>query len=199
MVCKALASLDVVAGFYKLLKRNFNPQGSREPRHLAVANPFPHVRFQSTRLSRASTIYPIPSPPLRKFQSTRLSRASTPSVGISCFNVIISIHKALASLDVAAASFWKMGMGFQSTRLSRASTESHIRQQQIRIISIHKALASLDVFKGLRFDKAASISIHKALASLDNGNRNEMSILRHFNPQGSREPRPSLLMLITYA
>ena len=154
MVCKALASLDVVAGFYKLLKRNFNPQGSREPRHLAVANPFPHVRFQSTRLSRASTIYPIPSPPLRKFQSTRLSRAST---------------------------------------------ESHIRQQQIRIISIHKALASLDVFKGLRFDKAASISIHKALASLDNGNRNEMSILRHFNPQGSREPRPSLLMLITYA
>lgn len=32
MVCKALASLDVVAGFYKLLKRNFNPQGSREPR-----------------------------------------------------------------------------------------------------------------------------------------------------------------------
>ena len=35
-----------------------------------------------------------------------------------------------------------------------------------------------------------SISVHKALASLDKSNRLGPPGRRHFNPQGSREPRP---------
>ena len=122
--------------------------------------------FQSTRLSRASTSASSICLSLPPFQSTRLSRASTAWDTLAPYPVHISIHKALASLDVAAASFWKMGMDFnpqgsreprqlkvyhnhchslfQSTRLSRASTLIRQPAGAPLMISIHKALASLD-------------------------------------------------------
>ncbi len=145
--------------------------------------------FQSTRLSRASTSASSICLSLPPFQSTRLSRASTAWDTLAPYPVHISIHKALASLDVAAASFWKMGMDFnpqgsreprqlkvyhnhchslfQSTRLSRASTLIRQPAGAPLMISIHKALASLDVRQQLTVVRIISISIHKALASLD--------------------------------
>ena len=124
----------------------------------------------------------------------------------------ISIHKALASLDVTlelksevTGDFNPQGSReprlihasaddclklFQSTRLSRASTPLCIVGQKYLYISIHKALASLDLCL-FYLPVITSISIHKALASLD-GLGYPCSLPRsHFNPQGSREPRRS--------
>ena len=78
------------------------------------------------------------------FQSTRLSRASTWTTGSLLPTLIISIHKALASLDIV--------------------TTINIIVIQI---SIHKALASLDHNHTIYHLKTIRISIHKALASLD--------------------------------
>ncbi|ERI74596.1 hypothetical protein CLOSYM_03847, partial [[Clostridium] symbiosum ATCC 14940] len=98
----------------------FDPQGSREPRQKLF------------RILRT----------LNLFRSTRLSRASTSSLQFPYYVMTISIHKALASLDI-----WKC-WGLCD-----------------RIISIHKALASLDQAAG-RCTVPRGISIHKALASL---------------------------------
>ena len=122
MVCKALASLDdlYILVCYTIYHFNpqgsreprricwkmvvascdFNPQGSREPRQRDPANTLPPLQFQSTRLSRASTMYMV-NHPLREW---------------------ISIHKALASLDLEAVQRLNPIKAFQSTRLSRAST-----------------------------------------------------------------------------
>ena len=81
-------------------------------------------------------------------------------------DVLISIHKALASLD-----------------------SININNNFIVSISIHKALASLDL-KGCLYNFwDAYISIHKALASLDLVGGASILPVRDFNPQGSREPR----------
>ena len=148
-------------------KNHFNPQGSREPRP-APSSPYcSGVIFQSTRLSRASTVYPV-----CKHSSD-----------------LISIHKALASLDFPPLNLYISIPRFQSTRLSRASTwlsPSHL------IISI---------FQSTRLSRASTvfdfiawciliISIHKALASLDLNIFSYPPWPVHFNPQGSREPRP---------
>ena len=58
-------------------------------------------------------------------------------------------------------------------------------------ISIHKALASLDALESLSVFELI-ISIHKALASLDVTAEHKILVKNDFNPQGSREPRPSL-------
>ena len=122
MVCKALASLDdlYILVCYTIYHFNpqgsreprricwkmvvascdFNPQGSREPRQYTGQNSRAWVRFQSTRLSRASTT-----------RSCQYSAAFT-----------ISIHQALASLDLEAVQRLNPIKAFQSTRLSRAST-----------------------------------------------------------------------------
>ena len=102
----------------------------------------------------------------------------------------ISIHKALASLDIfwidADTHTWE----FQSTRLSRASTPGLDMEPKYSVISIHKALASLDVLPAVLQSPIHSIPIHKALASLDANHSSSQSIsIRNFNPQGSREPR----------
>ena len=55
--------------------------------------------FQSTRLSRASTRFNYIWLTAQLFQSTRLSRASTELLEYAFPKLIISIHKALASLD----------------------------------------------------------------------------------------------------
>ena len=80
--------------------KNFNPQGSREPRRFSLKRISSICIFQSTRLSRASTAFPFPvvlCPSI--FQSTRLSRASTYTHHPGGCPEQISIHKALASLD----------------------------------------------------------------------------------------------------
>ena len=119
---KALASLDLRGVPGAECPNDFNPQGSREPRRLRIMRKRLSKRFQSTRLSRASTIF------------------DTPHIA----EFAISIHKALASLDVIPkptiiiiSDFNPQGSReprqslvipikhrtrFQSTRLSRAST-----------------------------------------------------------------------------
>ena len=87
-------------------------------------------------------------------------------------STVISIHKALASLDYILMVAPVLD-AFQSTRLSRASTV-------------------LAFFAAWKF----SISIHKALASLDPDGRGRDEWFRHFNPQGSREPRRATIEII---
>ena len=66
--------------------------GIQEPRSLIH-------QFQSTRLSRASTSSIAVRVLCVIFQSTRLSRASTKTTFNPLYDITISIHKALASLD----------------------------------------------------------------------------------------------------
>ena len=122
-------------------------------------------KFQSTRLSRASTrgcgFWIADS----RFQSTRLSRASTVIWGRRHCWRSISIHKALASLDTTLQCYAKISQ-----------------------ISIHKALASLDhlpiyiielvsLFQSTRLSRASTLLTTPEYEFSD------------FNPQGSREPR----------
>ena len=256
MVCKALASLDDLYILVCYTIYHFNPQGSREPRQYTGQNSRAWVRFQSTRLSRASTtrscqysaaftisihqalaslddVYGQSSAPGVDFnpqgsREPRLGGCSTlkPDKGIS-------IHKALASLDFplnvdniriknfnpqgsreprppicsqdtpACRNFNPQGSReprpfqtpspvmdnpFQSTRLSRASTWNEFAGAIEIVISIHKALASLDT-KAVWKAVFNIISIHKALASLDSSTNSRLPPSANFNPQGSREPR----------
>ena len=104
---KALASLDMLHPIGCVITGSFNPQGSREPRRLYQS--FQHhgesfnpqgsreprpafrysflscFRFQSTRLSRASTLIQSLTMVSTGFQSTRLSRASTDRIISSWF------------------------------------------------------------------------------------------------------------------
>ena len=59
-------------------------------------------QFQSTRPSRASTRLREVESRYDKFQSTRPSRASTRQLFLSKINRVISIHKALAGLDITS-------------------------------------------------------------------------------------------------
>ena len=193
---KALASLDVIERI----------------------NTLPMEIFQSTRLSRASTLPSCQGPqPISKFQSTRLSRASTMRNDLTAALQVISIHKALASLDLTGGKRNGYDHYFnpQGSREPRRIVKSDVIINAI--ISIHKALASLDGRAVSPMLSITSISIHKALASLDKkvcedmadlllfqstrlsraSTQDRFGLLRrrtHFNPQGSREPRlPSSL------
>ena len=141
---KALASLD--SGRHRKGNQfpDFNPQGSREPRRVESWFCKGKVNFnpQGSREPRLGDYY-------RDCQQAR-----------------ISIHKALASLDLSS-----------TTRLLGHP-----------LISIHKALASLDLI-WVMVELKLRISIHKALASLDLGSRISGGSCIYFNPQGSREPR----------
>ena len=105
----------------------------------------------------------------------------------------ISIHKALASLDVTPSGPYSSSKSFQSTRLSRASTISPQNVNFSVFISIHKALASLDQIPSSDW-LHLPISIHKALASLDSMSSQSSRPRHYFNPQGSREPRQDSLI-----
>ena len=78
---------------------NFNPQGSREPRqkHFMNRNHFGNFNPQGSREPRLNRTRRIGTQ--SRFQSTRLSRASTKETAIFKDMYNISIHKALASLD----------------------------------------------------------------------------------------------------
>ena len=146
---------------------NFNPQGSREPRRREPGHQEQSGIFQSTRLSRASTPLAV--------------HKTTPS--------LISIHKALASLDPGQSCPPVVFSLFQSTRLSRASTWTASRillaviyfNPQGSREPRHGGTGTRpgeDTFQSTRLSRASTwlnqallgpqnISIHKALASLD--------------------------------
>ena len=97
---KALASLDPQCLLSLLLLWHFNPQGSREPRQYpfladTVIRMISIHKALASLDFRAKTLY-IQG---KRFQSTRLSRASTEDYAKVIGNIYISIHKALASLD----------------------------------------------------------------------------------------------------
>ena len=104
---------------------------------------------------------------LYQFQSTRLSRASTITFGDSTDYVLISIHKALASLDFLI----KVGHINAKISIHKAlaslDNKGAALETAEREISIHKALASLDMYGNFKYQIQGKISIHKALASLD--------------------------------
>ena len=148
-------------------KKDFNPQGSHEPRRTIAYG----------RLS------------CRGFQSTRLSRASTNDSLRQAFLSWISIHKALTSLDVLEQGFNKTASDFNpqgSHEPRREADEGNVRAQ---MISIHKALTSLDCtpsvvpqklqrFQSTRLSRASTMNFFRFSFGLSN-----------FNPQGSHEPR----------
>ena len=82
-------------------RRYFNPQGPRGPRPTLPGDIYNGIVFQSTRPSRASTIVYNVHFVKRKFQSTRPSRASTNRRDSHVSDGNISIHKALAGLDIS--------------------------------------------------------------------------------------------------
>ena len=79
----------------------------------------------------------------------------------------ISIHKALAGLDIVTA---------------------HLCRKTV-FISIHKALAGLDGITYIPDSENTLISSHKALAGLDWWIFTPAYRKRYFNPQGPRGPR----------
>ena len=149
---KALASLDCNRQISHTCIDNFNPQGSREPR-LQNRDSFDILKlFQSTRLSRASTHSPL------EYRQP----------------FVISIHKALASLD--------------GGNVRKICLQQYFNPQGSREPRLGCIIVSTDCHP---------ISIHKALASLDCFVTTLTTSVFNFNPQGSREPRqqnyPNLL------
>ena len=146
-------------------------------------------KFQSTRLSRASTcLHSLVKYTTMDF-NPQGSREPRPLVqGRPIGHGRISIHKALASLDVnaivlfptleisihkALASLDALGSGvlrgeelFQSTRLSRASTR-YFPVSPVRYLFQSTRLSRASTLGKGGVTASFSISIHKALASLD--------------------------------
>ena len=123
------------------------------------------------------------------FQSTRPSRASTArDVAFKLFTVNISIHKALAGLDI--------------TPTNTASSPEYFNPQGPRgPRPLTDAVDYLPVDfnpqgpRGPRrkvlppFNCIINISIHKALAGLDSMRTTYTGFVGNFNPQGPRGPR----------
>ncbi len=147
----------------------FNPQGPRGPRLLPAANVLHHITFQSTRPSRASTF--------KKYSDPNDSD--------------ISIHKALAGLDIIFSMYSLFCCYFnpQGPRGPRPGGETTVSKysqfQSTRPSRASTFLVSLSSCFGV-------ISIHKALAGLDIHTRPAHSITCNFNPQGPRGPRRNM-------
>ena len=164
---KALASLDFPLNVDNIRIKNFNPQGSREPRPPICSQDTPACRNFNPQGSREPRPFQTPSPVMdNPFQSTRLSRASTLPQIQGSRHQPISIHKALASLD----SGW-----YVENRILKDFNPQGSREP--RPIQAAKKIAE------------NRISIHKALASLDARKEKLIILDEDFNPQGSREPR----------
>ena len=141
---KALAGLDRGFHYYSRLIKDFNPQGPRGPRRMIPYTVFDKDGFQSTRPSRASTVSWDTLSLLLLYFNPQGPRGPRPVVAaLPPSLVMISIHKALAGLDLS-----------QSAGEYRPD------------ISIHKALAGLDLDVAWKAS-CGMISIHKALAGLD--------------------------------
>ena len=142
---KALASLDGKHISKGGCGYDFNPQGSREPR-LGVNGAFAgRSEFQSTRLSRASTIVISPLfPTLRNF-NPQGSREPRRFHLINLYHFTqISIHKALASLDSQYDCGRKPQPHFNPQGSREPRRAMMLQTISFHNISIHKALASLD-------------------------------------------------------
>ena len=78
----------------------------------------------------------------------------------------ISIHKALASLDIWRSPIHSRMCDFNPQGSREPRLDIDVLSSEVIEISIHKALASLDEDSG-NSSSGEGISIHKALASLD--------------------------------
>ena len=118
---KALASLDHISMLLAHCGFLFDPQGSREPRHINRNDTVACECLRSTRLSRASTTWL--NRLMRTLQSSIHKALASHDFHSLCSirKKRSSIHKALASLDIYD---WTLVV-YESS-------------------SIHKALASLD-------------------------------------------------------
>ena len=148
---------------------DFNPQGPRGPRRTDWFNKLEDSQFQSTRPSRASTrqsgtlYYMVidfnpqgPRGPRQDiFQSYHMP-------------VGISIHKALAGLDIPDDLSIQSSEEFQSTRPSRASTSKMPRRLSNWSYFNPQGPRGPRPFYIVLNLKYLIISIHKALAGLDN-------------------------------
>ena len=126
----------------------------------------------------------------QEFQSTRPSRASTHLFQMIFQYCTISIHKALAGLDLLLSAQRTPVATFQSTRPSRASTLNSISVIHVPVgISIHKALAGLDrllkrqQLMQLNFNPQGPRGPRRFWTAVSSGPHD-------FNPQGPRGPRP---------
>ena len=122
--------------------------------------------FQSTRLSRASTKKFKAIVRQLLFQSTRLSRASTPAGVVLTIPEVISIHKALASLDGFRPSIFAVRKNFNP----QGSREP--RRQKVACLKVN-----------LHFNPQGSREPRPR------GSLRPCRLHSYFNPQGSREPR----------
>ena len=103
--------------------------------------------------------------------------------------LVISIHKALASLDLESSPPSRRSGLFQSTRLSRASTVDILlagvpfpfqstRLSRASTLPFWLSLATKTVFQSTRLSRASTTMPKLYVRIWDD-----------FNPQGSREPR----------
>ena len=124
---------------------HFNPQGSREPRLSVQIIPCLRYDFnpQGSREPRPSFLTSIKHYIVISIHKA-LASLDRDALTIKTRPIEISIHKALASLDLIFCSYMQHRERFQSTRLSRASTIDSSFLPAGSRISIHKALASLD-------------------------------------------------------
>ena len=127
------------------------------------------------------------------FQSTRLSRTSTLIPPNDSDIAFISIHKALASLHGKRINTPFADFNPQGSREPRLSALAYISGDSW--ISIHKALASLDMPKDkdggslLNFNPQGSREPRPQVIL-------DCPQLSYFNPQGSREPRRHKAVLV---
>ena len=105
------------------------------------------------------------------FQSTRLSRASTWDIWPEPDSYSISIHKALASLDILASISSGVSGYFNPQGSREPRRNMSLAEYTRKMISIHKALASLDVvadhwfitvypFQSTRLSRASTAKMH---------------------------------------
>ena len=127
------------------------------------------------------------------FQSTRLSRASTALLPALPSALLISIHKALASLDYEPLRLYVCQKHFnpQGSREPRLIRKFGVFSPQQ--ISIHKALASLDLRGVPGAECPNDFNPQGSREPRLYGSFGVLGYILNFNPQGSREPRPQLL------
>ena len=169
---------------------NFNPQGSREPRRLFfwLLPTFWPISIHKALASLDQQLEPLEAGQ-RKFQSTRLSRASTAS-GYCCrwcnnhFNPQGSREPRLPpqSLKLLIKPYFNPQGSREPRQVKKAKNDvlddfnPQGSREPRRLSALYIGINCL-------------ISIHKALASLDMRGIWTMRSSSDFNPQGSREPR----------
>ena len=129
---EALASLDNYNESLYVGTADFDPRGSCEPRRIFPVC-FPGCMiFRSTRLLRASTLSSgSPGVAAVHFDPRGSCEPRRHVTGSKKAPFSISIHEALASLDLRSFFSEDQAKKFRSTRLLRASTSWHLRINQL--------------------------------------------------------------------